>query len=132
VDAPSGLLITVVGDAASLTLADMTEAVAATAARARSGRLEAVDAGPRSLTISNLGMYPVDRFAPVITAPDVLTLAVGRVRTEPRWQGSTFMPRRVVTLTLAADHRAIDGALAARFLSTLEAVLRDPIKEGLA
>jgi pyruvate dehydrogenase E2 component (dihydrolipoamide acetyltransferase) len=132
VDTPMGLLIGVIADADRLSLADMAEAVGAAAARAQSGRLESIDAGHRSLTISNLGMYPVDRFAAVISAPDILTLAVGRVRTEPRWQGSAFVPRRAVTLTLTADHRAIDGAAAARFLATLESLLRDPIAEGLA
>ena len=89
VDTPAGLLITVIGEAQDLDLADMAEAIRAAAERARSGKLSAADLGPRSLTVSNLGMYAVDRFAAVISTPDVLTLAVGRTRTVPRWGGST-------------------------------------------
>jgi len=139
VDAPVGLLIAVVTEAQDLGLGaqdlglgDMAEALAAAADRARSGKLSAADLGARSLTVSNLGMYAVDRFAAVIPKPDVLTLAVGRTRTAPRWDGSAFTPRKVVDLTLSVDHRALDGAAAARFLSTLESVLADPIAEGLA
>ncbi len=132
VDAPAGLLITVINEAQDLDLADMVEAIKGAADRARSGTLSAADLGPRSLTVSNLGMYSVDRFAAVIPTPDVLTLAVGRTRTVPRWDGSPFTPRKVVDLTLSVDHRALDGAAAARFMSTLESVLADPIAEGLA
>ena len=132
VDAPAGLLIAVIGDAQDLDLADMSEAIGEAAGRARSGKLSALDLGPRSLTVSNLGMFAVDRFAAVIPKPDVLTLAVGRTRTVPRWDGSQFGPRKVVDLTLSVDHRALDGAAAARFMSTLESVLADPVAEGLA
>jgi pyruvate dehydrogenase E2 component (dihydrolipoamide acetyltransferase) len=132
VDAPAGLLIAVINDAQDLDLADMADAVRAAAERARSGTLSAADLGPRSLTVSNLGMYAVDRFAAVIPTPDVLTLAVGRTRTVPRWDGTPFTPRKVADLTLSVDHRALDGAAAARFMSTLESVLADPVAEGLA
>lgn len=132
VDAPAGLLIAVVNDAQDLDLADMAQAIKAAAGRARSGTLSAADLGARSLTVSNLGMYAVDRFAAVIPTPDVLTLAVGRTRSVPRWEGTSFTPRMVIDLTLSADHRALDGAAAARFMTTLESVLADPAGEGLA
>jgi pyruvate dehydrogenase E2 component (dihydrolipoamide acetyltransferase) len=132
VDTPDGLLISVVRDAADLDLAAMAEAVTAASDRARAGILGPADLGTRSLTVSNLGMHPVDRFSAVIPAPDILALAVGRVRTVARWQGSSFEPRRVVSLTLSVDHRALDGSAAARLLADLEALLRDPASEGLA
>jgi pyruvate dehydrogenase E2 component (dihydrolipoamide acetyltransferase) len=132
IDTPVGLLIAVISDAHELDFADMADAIAAAAERSRNGKLSAADLVPRSLTISNLGMYAVDRFAAVIPKPDVLTLAVGRTRTVPRWDGSPFSPRRVVDLTLSIDHRALDGAAAARFMSSLEAILADPVAEGLA
>lgn len=132
VDAPAGLLITVVKDADELDLGDMTTAVREAAERARAGKLAAMDLGARSLTVSNLGMYSVDRFSAVIPRPDILTLAVGRTRTTTRWQGTTARPVKVMDLTLSVDHRALDGAAAARFLSSLEAVLADPRSEGLA
>jgi pyruvate dehydrogenase E2 component (dihydrolipoamide acetyltransferase) len=132
VDAPVGLLITVIKDAQELDLEAMAAAVAAAAERARSGSLSAVDLGARSLTISNLGMYAIDRFAAVIPTPDVLTLAVGRTRTVPLWDDSRFAPRKVIDLTLSVDHRALDGAATARFMTTLESILGDPAAEGLA
>ena len=132
IDAPAGLLIAVINEAQDLDLADMADAIKAAADRARSGTLSAADLGARSLTVSNLGMYAVDRFAAVIPTPDVLTLAVGRTRTVPRWEGTSFTPRKVIDLTLSVDHRALDGAAAARFMSTLESVLADPVAEGLA
>jgi pyruvate dehydrogenase E2 component (dihydrolipoamide acetyltransferase) len=132
VDAPSGLLITVLDDADKLDLAGMADAIAAAVGRARRGTLAAADFGPRSISISNLGMYAVDRFSAVIARPDVLTLAVGRSRAAPRWDDSTFVPRRVMDLTLSVDHRALDGAAAARFMTTLASVLADPAASGLA
>lgn len=132
VDAPTGLLIAVINEAQDLDLVDMAEATRAAAGRARSGKLGAADMVRRSLTVSNLGMYSVDRFAAVIPRPDVLTLAVGRTRTVPRWDGTPFTPRKVVDLTLSVDHRALDGAAAARFMTTLESILADPVAEGLA
>ena len=132
VDAPAGLLIAVIKDAQEMDLADMADAIRAAAERARRGTLATADMGPRSLTVSNLGMYAVDRFSAVIPRPDILTLAVGRTRVAPRWNGSRFEPGRVVDLTLSVDHRALDGAAAARFMTSLEAILRDPVAEGLA
>jgi pyruvate dehydrogenase E2 component (dihydrolipoamide acetyltransferase) len=132
VDSPKGLLITVLADAQDMDLADMADAVRDAAERGRRGKLGAIDMRPRSLTVSNLGMYPVDRFTAVIPAPDILTLAVGRTRTVPRWDGGSFLPRRVMGLSLSVDHRALDGAAAARFMATLEEVLSDPAAAGLA
>jgi pyruvate dehydrogenase E2 component (dihydrolipoamide acetyltransferase) len=132
VDTSHGLLITVVNDAQDLAMSDMAEAIGRAVERARSGRLAASDMGPRSLTVSNLGMHAVDRFAAVIPTPDVLTLAVGRTRIVPHWDGTMFTPRRVIALTLSVDHRALDGATAARFLTALEAILANPVAEGLA
>jgi pyruvate dehydrogenase E2 component (dihydrolipoamide acetyltransferase) len=131
VDSPHGLLITVIRDAQDLDLADMADAVRDAAARGRSGKLSAADVGPRSVTVSNLGMFAVDRFAAVIPAPDILTLAVGRARVLPRWDGSTFQPTRIMDLTLSVDHRALDGVAAARLLSELEGILADPVTAGL-
>lgn len=126
VDTPLGLLMARIPDADKLTLAQMTESVAAAAARARAGKLEASDAGARSLTISNLGMHAVDSFAGVIAIPDVMLLTSGRARMALRWDGAAFQPRRVLDLTLSVDHRALDGAAAGRYLRTLESILAEP------
>jgi pyruvate dehydrogenase E2 component (dihydrolipoamide acetyltransferase) len=123
VDTPDGLMLTTIRDADGLDLANMKEAVAAAVARARAGVLGAGDLASRSLTISNLGMYAIDGFSSVIRAPDPMSLAVGRVRTVPRWDGVGWSSARVLPLTLSVDHRALDGASAARLLTTLEATL---------
>jgi pyruvate dehydrogenase E2 component (dihydrolipoamide acetyltransferase) len=128
VDTPHGLLLPAVRDADHLDLAALAAALEAAVARARAGSLSSGDLAPRSATISNLGMFAVDRFAAVIAAPDPLTLAVGRARTAPRWNGAGWSPATVVDLTLSVDHRALSGAAAGRLLSTLEAILGDPEK----
>lgn len=132
VDAPAGLLIAVINDAQDMDLIEMADAIRSAADRARSGKLGAADMGVRSLTVSNLGMYAVDRFSAVIPRPDVLTLTVGRTRTVPRWDGSAFRPGKAADLTLSVDHRALDGAAAAKFMTTLESILADPAAGGLA
>jgi pyruvate dehydrogenase E2 component (dihydrolipoamide acetyltransferase) len=132
VDSPAGLLMAVITQAETLGLADMSEAVGAAIARARSGSLSTADLGLRSVTISSLGMYSVDRFSVVIPRPDVLALAVGRAYTAATWDGGQFVPRTKIDLTFSVDHRALDGAAVARFLTTLERLIRDPVAEGLA
>jgi pyruvate dehydrogenase E2 component (dihydrolipoamide acetyltransferase) len=122
---PDGLLRTTIGNADGFDLAGMEDAVGAAITRARSGVLVGHDLAPRSMTISNLGMFSVDSFSAVITPPDPLMLAVGRVRTEPRWDGGAWSTTRVVSLTLSVDHRALDGATAARLLTTLETILSE-------
>lgn len=129
VDTPGGLLLPVIHAAAELGLADMDKAIAAAVARARSGVLDGGDVSPRSLTVSNLGMHAVDGFAAVITPPDPLMLAVGRLRVAPRWDGAGWASARILPLTLSVDHRAMGGAAAGRMLTTLEAILRE--SEGL-
>jgi pyruvate dehydrogenase E2 component (dihydrolipoamide acetyltransferase) len=129
VDTPIGLLLPAVRNAGRLTPDELAAAIRSASERARSGQLALEDAGAHSVTISNLGMFSVDEFSGVIPSPDVLLLAVGRVRTVPRWNGETLERREVVTLTLTIDHRALSGADGARLLTTLEGML-DPSRES--
>jgi pyruvate dehydrogenase E2 component (dihydrolipoyllysine-residue acetyltransferase) len=126
VDTNEGLLLTTIPRPETIPASKLEATIHALADRARRGRLTSDDLGPRSLTVSNLGMFAVDGFDAVITSPDVLLLSVGRSRTKPVWLADTFQPRQVIELTLAVDHRALDGAEAARMLDTLEGQLRDP------
>lgn len=123
-----GLLLPTLPRVDSLSPAELDTAIRAAGDRARAGRLAPRDLQPRSLTVSNLGMFSVDSFDAVISAPDVLLLAVGRSRTKPIWFTDTFRPRTTIELTLAVDHRALDGAEAARMLGTLEELLHDPTR----
>lgn len=125
VDTPEGLLLPMVRDTEDLTLEQMADAIAAAATRARNGRLAPEDYGPRSLSVSNLGMFPVDQLTGVIPAFDILLLGVGRVRTAPRWDGQQWVPRQIFNLTLSVDHRALSGAEAGRLLDTFETVLKN-------
>jgi pyruvate dehydrogenase E2 component (dihydrolipoamide acetyltransferase) len=126
VDTPAGLILPMVRTADRLATEDLTAAIRAAADRARAGQLRAEDFGTRSLAVSNLGMYAVDQFDGVIAAPDMMLLSIGRTRVEPRLDGDRWVPRTVATLTLAVDHRAMDGAAAARLISTVDELLRDP------
>jgi pyruvate dehydrogenase E2 component (dihydrolipoamide acetyltransferase) len=101
--------------------------IAAAAARARTGKLRAEDMVPAGFTISNLGMFGVDRFTAIINPPEAGILAVGRARRQ-------FVPdehdqpvlRPIMSITLSADHRMVDGAIAARFLDDLRTALERP------
>jgi pyruvate dehydrogenase E2 component (dihydrolipoamide acetyltransferase) len=130
VDTPVGLLLPAIRAAHELDAEQLATAIGSAVARARGGTLGPDDRGARSASVSNLGMFAVDRFAGVIAAPDVLLLSAGRVRTAPRWIGGEWQPRRILPLTLSVDHRALDGADGARLLGEIEALLCDP--EALA
>lgn len=123
-----GLIVPVVRDAGALGLAALAGQVADLGARARAGRLLPDEVAGGTFTISNLGMYPVDHFTAIINPPQVAILAVGRAQMAPQWDGSGFVPRLRMQVTLSADHRAVDGAVAAAFLATLKQLLEEPLR----
>jgi pyruvate dehydrogenase E2 component (dihydrolipoamide acetyltransferase) len=94
--------------------------------RTRAGRLRAPEISDATFTISNLGMFDVSQFTAIITPPQVAILATGR--TEPRAvvEDGRVVARQRMTATISADHRALDGAAAARFLGTLATMLASP------
>ncbi len=94
--------------------------------RARRGSLLRQEISGGSFTISNLGMYGVTRFDAIINAPQVAILAVGAISQRPVVRAGALAVAEVVTLTLSADHRVVDGAVGAAFLSTLRALLEKP------
>jgi pyruvate dehydrogenase E2 component (dihydrolipoamide acetyltransferase) len=96
------------------------------AAKARDGKLKVSDMEGGSFTISSLGGIGGTGFTPIINAPDVAILGVSKATMQPIWQGQQFVPRMILPLGLSWDHRALDGALAARFLVDLVRVLQDP------
>lgn len=121
-----GLIVPVVRDAAQRRLADFTQQMEALTRRARSGELTPDDVAGGTFTLSNLGMHPIDHFTALINPPQVAILAVGRMQMRPLWDGAGFAPRPVVELTLSADHRALDGVIAAQFLAELKSLLEEP------
>jgi pyruvate dehydrogenase E2 component (dihydrolipoamide acetyltransferase) len=122
-----GLIVPVVKDAAGKSLAQLAAEIADLAARARANRLRPDDVADGTFTISNLGMFGVDRFTAILNPPQVGILAVGRARQQfvPDEQGRP-VARPILTVTLSADHRVVDGAAAARFLKDLRDGLEQP------
>ena len=96
--------------------------------RARAGRLRPQDITGGTFTISNLGMYGVDAFSAIITPPQAAVLAVGRIVDRVVVVGGLLGVRPVLTMTLSSDHRVVDGAQAAVFLSELAGAIEDPKK----
>ena len=119
-----------VAAAKSLSAAKSVQEVAAVtldlAARARSGALRREEITGGTFTISNLGMYGLDRFDAIINPPQVAILAVGAAREAMVVRGGTATAGSVMTLTLSCDHRVVDGATGAKFLATLKELLEHP------
>jgi pyruvate dehydrogenase E2 component (dihydrolipoamide acetyltransferase) len=95
-------------------------------ARARAGRLRGAEMVEATFTLSNLGMFAVSSFIPIVTPPQVAILGVGRTRRVPAYDGDELVPRSLMTVTVSADHRALDGADVARFLGTLKCNIEQP------
>ncbi len=123
-----GLLVPVVRDAQKLGLTALAAAVGDLAQRARAGQLRPEEVSGATFTISNLGIYPVEQFTAILNPPEVAILAVGRAQMQPVWNGSVFEPRRQLQVTLSADHRAVDGAVAAAFLAELKELIEEPAR----
>ncbi len=94
--------------------------------RARANRLRPADISGGTFTISNLGMYKVDAFVAIITPPQAATLAVGSISDRVVPVGGKPAVRPVMTVTLSSDHRVVDGARSAEFLTTLTDALQKP------
>jgi pyruvate dehydrogenase E2 component (dihydrolipoamide acetyltransferase) len=123
----AGLIVPVVHHAERLTLRAIQSRVDDAAARARQNGLSVADMVDGTFTISNLGMFGVDRFTAIINPPQVAILAVGRTTRQfvPDEAGQPVL-KSLLTITLSADHRVVDGATAAQFMADLRNVLEDP------
>lgn len=121
-----GLVAPAILDADRLDLPATAEALSDLAARARSGKLRAAEMTDGTFTVSNLGMFGVSSFAAIITPPQVAVLATGKVERRAVWRDDELVPVSVLTATLSSDHRALDGADAARFLATVQTQLEAP------
>jgi pyruvate dehydrogenase E2 component (dihydrolipoamide acetyltransferase) len=122
------LLVPVIRNADRLSIADISKSAKALIERARGGALTTREMSGGTFTISNLGMYDVDLFAPVINPPETAILGVGRIVPKPIIVGENMAIRQMMTLTLVFDHRVIDGVLAARFLQRVKQLLEAPEK----
>ena len=125
VDTPDGLVVPVIRDVDRKGVTELSKELGVTSARAREGKLGLADLQGACFTISSLGGIGGTSFTPIVNAPEVAILGVVRSRMTPVWDGSAFVPRLMLPLSLSYDHRVIDGALAARFSRYLCGVLED-------
>ncbi|MDO5654341.1 MAG: dihydrolipoyllysine-residue acetyltransferase [Brachymonas sp.] len=124
-DTPNGLVVPVIKNADQKGVLDISRDLAELSQKAREGKLTPSEMRGASFTISSLGGIGGTYFSPIINAPEVAILGVGRNAMRPRWNGSAFEPRLMLPLALSADHRVIDGASAARFNAYLAQMLAD-------
>jgi pyruvate dehydrogenase E2 component (dihydrolipoamide acetyltransferase) len=125
VDTPEGLVVPVIRDVDRKGIIELSHELGATSARAREGKLGPADLQGACFTISSLGGIGGTGFTPIVNAPEVAILGLVRSKMAPVWDGSAFVPRLMLPLSLSYDHRVIDGALAARFARYLCGVLED-------
>jgi pyruvate dehydrogenase E2 component (dihydrolipoamide acetyltransferase) len=123
VDTEAGLVVPVVRDADRLGLDEIADRLRDLAERARGRRLRAEEMEGGTFTITNLGMYGIDAFTPIVNLPQCAILGVGRVVSEPAVYAGQVVPRDMMTLSLTFDHRALDGAPAARFLNDVRLLI---------
>jgi pyruvate dehydrogenase E2 component (dihydrolipoamide acetyltransferase) len=126
VDTPEGLVVPVIRDVDRKGITELSKEMGAISGKARDGKLSATDLQGGTFTISSLGGIGGTNFTPIVNAPEVAILGVVRSRITPVWNGTEFVPRLMLPVSLSYDHRVIDGALAARFTRHLCHVLQDP------
>ena len=125
VDTPEGLVVPVIRDVDRKGITELSQELGAVSARARDGKLDLADLQGACFTISSLGGIGGTAFTPIVNAPEVAILGVVRARMTPAWDGTAFVPRLMLPVSLSYDHRVIDGALAARFARHLCQVMED-------
>ncbi|WP_171982732.1 dihydrolipoamide acetyltransferase family protein [Nocardia terpenica] len=125
---PAGLLVPVIRDADRKSVSEIAAESRDKAERSRDRKLRADEMGGGTFTISNLGMFGIEQFTAVINPPESAILAVGAAQDELRLDGDTVVARKILRVTLSADHRAIDGAVAASFLQQFKALLEHPLR----
>jgi pyruvate dehydrogenase E2 component (dihydrolipoamide acetyltransferase) len=124
-DTPQGLVVPVIKDVDKKGILEIARETGELGAKAREGKLGPNDIQGATFTISSLGGIGGTAFTPIINAPEVAILGVSRSAVKPVWNGKEFAPRTMLPLSLSYDHRVVDGALAARFITYLGQVIAD-------
>jgi pyruvate dehydrogenase E2 component (dihydrolipoamide acetyltransferase) len=125
VDTPNGLVVPVVRDVNKKGIYELSQDLAEISKKARNGKLTGSDMQGGCFTISSLGGIGGTSFTPIVNAPEVAILGVSKSDFKPKWNGKEFEPRLTLPLALSYDHRVIDGADGARFITTLSGALAD-------
>ncbi|MGW5227129.1 dihydrolipoamide acetyltransferase family protein [Nocardia niigatensis] len=124
----AGLFVPVIHDADRKSVSAIAAEGREKAARARDRKLKGEDMSGGTFTISNLGMFGIEQFTAVINPPESAILAVGAAQDELKLDGEKVVARKILRVTLSADHRSIDGAVAARFLQQLKELIEHPLR----
>lgn len=125
-DTAQGLVVPVIRDAGDKGLFAVARELGELSTRAREGKISAEEMRGGTFTVSSLGGIGGTFFTPIVNAPEVAILGVGRSAQKPVWQNGAFLPRLILPLSLSYDHRVIDGATGVRFTTFLVQVLADP------
>ena len=125
VDTPNGLVVPVFKDVNKKGIIELSRELADVSKKARDGKLTASDMQGGCFTISSIGGLGTTHFAPIVNVPEVAILGVSKSSMEPVWNGKDFAPRLILPISLSFDHRVIDGADGARFISYIGSVLAD-------
>jgi pyruvate dehydrogenase E2 component (dihydrolipoamide acetyltransferase) len=125
VDTPGGLVVPVIRDVDQKGVLQLAKELADISAKAREGKLGPNDMQGGSFSISSLGGIGGTHFTPIVNAPEVAILGISKSSMKPVWKDGQFVPRLMLPLSLSYDHRAVDGAQGARFITQLSATLTD-------
>ena len=123
---PQGLVVPVVKNADKKSLSEISSEIRNLAEKAREGKLEAGDVSGGTFTVTNLGMYGVEAFTPIINPPEAAILGVGKIIQKPVAEEGEVRIKPMMTLSLSFDHRIVDGAPAAQFLARIKEILENP------
>jgi pyruvate dehydrogenase E2 component (dihydrolipoamide acetyltransferase) len=124
-DTPAGLMVPVIKDADKKGIIEISKDIMELAGKARDGKLGSKDMSGATFTISSIGVLGTTSFTPIINMPEVAIMGVSKTAVKPVWNGKEFEPRTMLPLSMSADHRVIDGALAAKFLTRYSQILSD-------
>jgi pyruvate dehydrogenase E2 component (dihydrolipoamide acetyltransferase) len=124
-DTPQGLVVPVIRDADQKDVFAIAKELGTLSEKARVGKLTAAEMQGATFTVSSLGGIGGTWFTPLVNAPEVAILGIGRAQTRPVWDKDKFVPRLLVPLSLSYDHRVIDGATGVRFTTFLVGLLAD-------
>lgn len=122
---PGGLVVPVIKNADTLSVEQITKKSKELAGRAKAGKLLPDEMSGGTFTVTNLGMYGIDTFSPIVNAPEVCILGVGQLQDKPVVKDGRIVIQPRMSLSLSFDHRAVDGAQAAEFLRRIKELLED-------
>ena len=125
VDTPNGLVVPVFKDVNKKSITELSRELTTISKKARDGKLTAGEMQGGCFTISSIGGLGTTHFAPIVNAPEVAILGVSKSAMEPVWNGKEFVPRLMMPISLSFDHRVIDGADGARFITIINNMLSD-------